>query len=358
MVWKRSTAPAAAGAPATAAAPLPSAAPTPPTAGATAAAPLPAVTTPPPAHPPAAETPAPARRGRKPATPAPAQAAPAATVAAPAASAPPIPFTGFLALLMPKDPNAKSALSSLIEGETEAGVPNLFPAITLTGGSTGGSWENHAMNPEGANADMPGGKDPFPAVLLGYRYEVMVWPKVFQTGVKSIPTWKGNIPADEAEAADIAQQAVQRYTFKSKAARTEYDAVGHPNLVLELLVFDERAGLMVVRSSGTYESALQTAKEMFAALPDGKLQPVPVRVQPVTYQTAGSKGQPGGWPEHFVSVKQEIAGEEMDKVKAEFQKFITENGEDPELVKTIAEWSKFSLSDSEMEQLRSIAAQA
>lgn len=351
MVWKSPTKPATAPAANTGAPPPPTAAVPPP--AAQAPAPLPPVQQAP------AATPAPAaaepRRSRR---AAPAATAPAATPT-PAASAPgpaatvvtavatPIQqLPGFLAALTPRGAVRGAAL--IVANRSTAGEPNIFPTVYMSGGDTGGSMIAHDMNAEGSSVDLPLGKDPVKVILIGVRYELVIWPKAFQRGVKITPRSKAIIADDDADAVALACKAAERYTFRNRATQDQFDGVGHPTLAVELLVFDPQAGLYCMQTSGGYDSCFNTAKELVGAFP--VVAPTPVEIQPFSYTTKGSKGQPG-WLEHYYQIRQDANSPEMAPIKAAFNTFLNENGANPELNAAIAAWAKSTYTDDQMENL-------
>lgn len=355
MVWKRNAPAAAAAAPSTGAPPPPTAAPAPP-------AVLPPVAAPPPVAPAAGPAPQPPaatapRRSRRTAAPetaplAPAQISAAVSIGtAPAAVASPA-LPGFLALLAPKNPGAKSSLAILVDGRTAAGEPNIFPTVYMQGGDAGGSMLAHDMNAEGTSADLPLGKDPVSCILLGVRFELLLWPKAYARGVKMTPSSKAVLAYDEAEAVDAAQAAAQRYTFRNRQTQDQYDVVGHPTLALEMLVYDPQAGIYGIQTPSSYDSVFNTGKELLQAFP--VVQPTPVVIQPITYMTKGSKGN-APWQEHYYKVAQAANAPEMAEIKVEFNKFLQASGNDPELNAAIAAWSKHTLSAEQLAKLKQIA---
>jgi hypothetical protein len=351
MVWKRNApAAASAAAPSTGAPPPPTAPPAP---AAAAPAALPPVATPPPTAPAAAAPPvatAPRRSRRTAEAPAPATPATVTTAGAVAMAAPALP--GFLALLAPKNPQAKSSLAILVDGRTAAGEPNIFPTVYMKGGDTGGSFLAHEMNVEGASADLPLGKDPVLCILLGVRFEILLWPKAYERGVKMVPSSKAILSYDEAEAVDAAQQAAQRYQFRNRQTQDQYDMVGHPTLALEMLVYDPQAGIYAIQTPSSYEAVFNTGKELLQAFPE--VRPTPVMIQPITYQTKGSKGN-APWAEHYYKVAQASNAAGMEEIKAEFNKFLAQSGSDPELNAAIAAWSKHTLTAEQLAKLKQIA---
>jgi hypothetical protein len=272
-------------------------------------------------------------------------APPPASAAAPA-------LPGFLALLAPKNPQAKSALAILVDGRTAAGEPNIFRTVYMQGGDSGGSMLAHDMNVEGASADLPLGKDPVLCILLGVRFEILLWPKAYQRGVKMVPSSKAVLAYDEAEAVDAAQMAAQRYAFRQRATQDQYDAVGHPTLALEMLVYDPQAGVYAIQTPSSYDSVFNTGKELLTAFPE--VRPTPVMIQPITYMTKGSKGN-APWAEHYYKVAQASNAAGMEEIKAEFNKFLAQSGSDPELNAAIAAWSKHTLTAEQLAKLKQIA---
>jgi hypothetical protein len=208
------------------------------------------------------------------------------------------------------------------------------------------------MNPEGSDAELPVGKESINCILLGYRVEVLFWPKGFTRGVKLTPRSKAIINSDEVDAVDAMQAAIQKYAFRSRAGQDKYDMVGHPSALVEMLVYDPQAGLYCVQSTCTYDSMFRTSEELVAAFPTSV--PTPIAWEPRTYTTPGSKAQ-AGWPEHYLKLTQDNNSEAAIAVKASFSKFITENGSDPELLKAIAAWSKHTLTADQLDSLHQIA---
>ncbi len=258
---------------------------------------------------------------------------------------------GFLAALTPKNAGP-SALSVIVNGRTSAGEPNIFPTLYLAGGETGGSLQPHDMNAEGTNVDLPVGKDPFMWILLGVRFELLLWPKAYVRGVKMSPTSRAIIAFDEFEAINAAQNAVQRYTFRNRTESDKYDPYGHPQLTAELLGFDPQAGLYGVQSSASYDSVFNTCKELEIAFP--VVTPTPVILEPITYKTKGSRTQ-GPWNEHYLKVTQAATSPEMKPIMDGFNAFLQENGANAELGEAIAAWSKHTLTDDQFDKLAAIA---
>lgn len=210
----------------------------------------------------------------------------------------------------------------------------------------------HDMNPEGSDADLPVGKDPVNCILLAIRFEVLFWPKAWQRGVKMSPRSKAVINYDEIDAIDIMQLAVQKYSFRARATQDQYDVAGHPTALIECLVHDSQAGLYCLQSAGTYDSMFRTSEELAVAFPNAV--PTPIVLEPRTYTTKGSKTQ-AGWPEHFYKVTQDANSEASKEGQGVFNRFITENGSDPELLKAIAAWAKHTLSADQLDCLHQIS---
>jgi hypothetical protein len=61
------------------------------------------------------------------------------------------------------------------------------------------------------------------------------------------------------------------------------------------------------------------------------------------------------WDEHYIQVRQSVVGGEIDGVKAAFNQFLAEHGENPDLLASIKEWGTFSMSAEAMDALAQIA---
>jgi hypothetical protein len=188
--------------------------------------------------------------------------------------------------------------------------------------------------------------------VLGYRYILLIWPKAYDKKLKQVPSARGVIPWNEVDAINLVQDAVQHYSFRNRQTQDQFDAVGHPNLTLEVLMYDDHAGPFCVRTTGTYESLLATGDELLAAFPDGIPQPTPVTFIPAQKQV---ESKTNTWDEHYLQVRQCAVGAEIDKVKASFNEFIKANGQDPALNKAIADWGRFSVPDHVMQNMQVIA---
>ncbi len=292
-----------------------------------------------------------------------------ATVVQPTTSNTPavLPAGGFLALFTPIDPKKTASAAVRAIADQVGGELNLFPTIDLTGGKTGGMFDYNDMNEEGSDDDLPNGRKQFVGILFGYRYVVLGWPATFvENGPKRSPRMRGIISSNEGEAADLLTRAFKKYQFRSRPATKGdpepfFDDRVHPAACVEALMFVPGSGIMCVRSTWTYESMTSTNDQIDAAFPNGQVTPTPVVVGTDTWQTKGSKGQPGGWTEHCVtftppntSMKPEVQAE-INAAVAEFSKFYAEAGQDPALGEVMGKWCKHDMSVQFLEFLSEIA---
>jgi hypothetical protein len=275
-------------------------------------------------------------------------AAPAPAAALPAVQA----FSGFLGVIVPSTPQARTLASVVIDGQTAAGSPNIFPTLSLVGGTSGGMLDLDEMNPEGSDDDLQVGRKPIYGVLLGYRVLLTVWPQAYKEGTKQRPRSQAVLPSTEVEAGDIVQAACQRYTFRNRSEEAKYDPFGHPSVTLELFVFEDKAGLFCIRTAGTYDSMLETLKFVNTAFPNGQIQPTPVKIEPVT-EPRTSKQR--AWNEHYLQVTQHI-GAETAPARDAFNRFYQESGNDPDLTAAMQEWNKMTLTPEQLEALRQVAS--
>lgn len=367
MAWQSrkaptSTAPAAAPAPAhpvpppTAGLP-PVAAPPPAAPPAAVAAPAPAPAQPAPA--PAAAAPAPARRRRAAPDPAAAAAQPApAPAAAPVVQATatvipttPAPSAGFLSLFAPQAVNIGLGLKAWQDAAAPIGEPNVFPVVELTGGDNGGALDKDEMNVEGEGDDLPIGRDPVYGIVLGFRLITLVWPKQYERGEKQTPKWKAVVNAGDAGAIDVLCRALSRCNFTPKDKRTIFSApeLGIVSAGVEILTYEEQAGLMVMRSGRTYGSVNGTYVSLVSAFPNGQLQPTPMQLTPTTTAVTGKD-----YTEHHIDCRQLICEQTQAAANA-FQAFVNENGQDPELTAALSKWQTGTLTADQMENLGRIA---
>jgi hypothetical protein len=276
-------------------------------------------------------------------------AAPAPAAALPAVQA----FSGFLGVIVPSTPQARTLTGAIVNGQTAAGEPNIFPTLDLLGGTSGGMLDLNEMNQEGSDDDLQVGRKPIYGVLLGYRLLMVLWPQAYKEGqAKQRPRSQGSLPSTEVEAGDIVQAAAQRYTFRNRAEEAKYDQYGHPSVILELFAFEEKAGLFCVRTSGTYDSMLETSKFVNTAFPNGQIQPTPVKIEPVT-EPRQSKTR--AWNEHYLQVTQHI-GAETAPAREAFNRFYQDAGNDPDLTAAMQEWNKMTVTPEQIEALRQIAS--
>lgn len=140
----------------------------------------------------------PAAAAAPPAQPAPAQTAPPAQPATTAVAAPPVNFAALYApggALSVFGAPKVNGLAAIVSQAQARGEPNLFPTVYVTSGATGGLFDTDAMNPEGSDADLPTGRKPIDAILLGYRLFVTCWPHV------GSDTGSGEAPSGRAASA-------------------------------------------------------------------------------------------------------------------------------------------------------------
>jgi hypothetical protein len=365
---------------------------------------LPAMQTPPAAQPPAAAEPAPKqprkrRSASEMAAAAPAPTAPAAqpaavmpqlqTAAPTAPAAAPVtvpaqplavipaqasaglpavlPAGGWLTMFTPQDPSRTSGSAVIAAASQKGGEPNIFPTVYLTGGDQGGMLDYDEMNEEGSDDALPTGRKPFGAILMTYRHVVLGWPRgANPNGPKVQPRFRGIIGALNPAEADIATNAQRKYQFRQGRPKDKgapepfYDSLCHPAMAVEALLFEPEAGIMVVRSTFTFESMSATTAQINGAFPKNeKGQPIicgtPVTVQPRSWKVE-SKSQPNGWLEHGVDYTPAPAplSAEMQQVVAAFQGFYQQAGMNQELFAALSEWAKHTLSQHDLDVLQQI----
>ncbi len=283
-----------------------------------------------------------------------------------------LPAGGWLSMLVPADPSRTAGAAVALVAAQQGGEPNIFPTIFVTGGvSGGGMFDYDEMNEDGSNDSLPSGRDKFAAILLTYRLVVLGWPRgsTGKGGPKVQPKFRGVVASDQGDIADIAATAAKRYQFRlgrpgpenKGAPEPVWDALCHPSMAVEALCFEPEAGIMVVRSTFTYESMTFTNDQINGALPKNEkgvplIGPTPVTVETHTWKTKGSKGRPEGWDEHGVLFKAATLplSAEINVAVEAFTSFYQQAGMDQDLAQSTIDWCKHTLSPNDLEILRAI----
>ncbi len=276
-----------------------------------------------------------------------------------------LPANSWLSTFAPT-PGGRSALDVVgAVAEEIGGEPNLFPTIELMGGTTGGMFDHDTMNEEGINAHLPTGKVRLAGVLLSFRYLFLLWPAGRKQGVKQRPMYRSVVAANQADAAELLAAALKNFQMRTRPPKDtpepRYDiptGPGHLSAAVEALVFEPAVGLMCVRSAWTYDSFVHTNNNLKAAFPHGLGVPMPVWVENYTWQTDGSKGQPGGWPEHAIKFTPPTAGAvepQLQNAAGVFSQFANATAQDAELMGMLNEWAQHELTPEQGATLQLIA---
>lgn len=156
--------------------------------------------------------------------------------------------------------------------------------------------------------------------------------------------------------------AMKRYQMSKGAGKERlsqvFDAYGHPQLSLEMLVCEAQAGLMVVRSCSTYQSVIEAANQLMAIYcgdgKDGSIYPEAVRLEVYT-EKVKSKGRE--WLEHWPTVK--LLDRAAPTAQAAGQTFATllASPEQGAILADIGKWATTSLLDEHLDQLEAISQQ-
>jgi hypothetical protein len=256
-----------------------------------------------------------------------------------------------------------NGLAAIVSQAQARGEPNLFPTVYVTSGATGGLFDTDAMNPEGSDADLPTGRKPIDCILFGYRLFVTNWPHAASDqGNGEAPKWKGNIGHLDGELFALAMAAMKKYQMSKGAGKERlgqvFDAYGHPQLALELLVCEAGAGLMVIRSCATYQSVIETANQLMSLYcgegKDGSIYAEAVRVENYTEQVK-SKGRE--WLEHWPTLK--VIDRSSPAAQAAGATFasLMASPETQEIQADIFKWASTSLLDEHLDQLEAISQQ-
>ncbi len=257
-------------------------------------------------------------------------------------------------MLYPQAPVRMAAAAITEAAERTGGELNLFPTLSMTGGSSGGAFKLDRMNEEHSDDDLQEGTRPMYGVLVGYRVMVMCWPRIYVEGAKrDMPKWRSIIDSKNPDDAALLEAAYRVYQFRSgrpeKGIEVDpvWDPVGHPAAAVELMVFDAKAGLICVRSPWSYDSLIATTGEISGVWKDGLMNPKPVIITPVTEPRA-SKNKT--WKAHYPKMAHHI-GPETREAGIAFDEFRKGAMEDPDLDKALAAWESTSLTDEQRDIL-------
>lgn len=293
------------------------------------------------------------------------QAAPSqAVIAQPASTAlSAIPVGSFLGQMIANatTPQASALGRLMMVFGGQGGEPNLVPTICST---DTGMFDTDGFNPEGSDADLPVGKDPFYAIFLGYRLKLICWPREFdRTQPVVAPSWTAVISSANPEMYDIAGKALSDHQFTKKELRGQlFGAFGHPTGALELLWWEPQAGLLVTRTQRLLGAMNGTMESLITALPKAAdtsggsvavLAPFPAEVKPGLPIATNSKGGQK-WEEYPIAISQQSTGE-GGAVLAAFQQWISGGGYTPDVDGILREWNTTTLTEIQMQTLLSIS---
>ena len=240
------------------------------------------------------------------------------------------------------------AVSAVTDVAAQSGGElNLFPTLTLQGGISGGMLKLDAMNEEHSDDDLQEGTRPTYGVLMGYRINVLCWPRAYdEKAAKQSPRWRAVINADGAADGELLTLAYKAYQFRSNRPEKGqpdqvWDPIGHLNASIELLLFEPKAGLICMRSATTFDSFTCTSKEIQGVWPDGIMSPKPVIVSPASEPRSSKTRQ---WTEHFLKVAHHM-GPETKAAWEGFAEFCQQAGGDLGLNQALTDWQTNTLND-------------
>jgi hypothetical protein len=262
-----------------------------------------------------------------------------------------------LAVIQGGDSSATDAalLGLIAQAEERPSIMGDFPLVTLIGGESGGMMSVHEEVDEDTTVQLPMGTKAFTAVYLGYRLVCQAWPKGDRTeGVKVKPLFAGEVGSGDTVTVDLLSSAARKYQFTKKIFKVKFDGVGHVRMGVELLFYKAALNgsplIYVLRLPSNYSSAVKALEAIQKALPNGKNQAFPARVEPYVVEEKGATA----WPCHTIKVSVAIDDKGND-VWGAFQKVRPEIIADEEFSETLAKWNMTTLTEENIASLKTIA---
>jgi len=232
-----------------------------------------------------------------------------------------------------------SALSVILQNDSRS---LSFPVLLLSGGNSGGAFAPIKAVPEAIANEMPQGKRPFEAFILGHRTEMVSWPVGFddkEDGQK--PVWSVAIRSDDRNGLALVRNAAKTYQYTKNVEKGKFDAansgVGHVRPALQLLVWlPEVQDLIVVQTPAHFESWRKTVEQLSRnAHPEtGEVLKFPASLKPIS-----TVKQVNGFTitEHVIEITPMLS-EAGAKVMSDYAIWRSTALENPELIATVGNW--------------------
>lgn len=250
----------------------------------------------------------------------------------------PQPQTSGLTLF--NSPDVGAAL--LAVSELQGARSFVFPVFEVTPGNTGGAFRPMRGTPEAIADELPQGSKPVPCIFLGYRTHLFAWPVgKSDDGEKVKPVWAVNVPCTAAQDAVLIAKAMEKYTYKNKAAKAAYDfevsGVGHLRCQFQALVFvASMNAICVVQSVGAYKSWLGSCASARGLLdPNGGFIKSPVAASVATTEEKGAEA----WKLHTLQFSPAL-GEKVDRtaIMKQFAAFGSAIQAEPQKLQEVMDW--------------------
>lgn len=217
-----------------------------------------------------------------------------------------------------------------------------FPILSLQGGNGGGSFSPIKAVPEEVANQMPQGKKPFTAFILGFRTELVAWPVGFEDKEDDTkPVWSVTATSADARATELIRKACKQYQFTGNKDKAKFDfaqsEVGHIRPVLQLLVWlPDVEDLIVVQTPSHYMSWLKTGEQLNrnADPKTGEVRPFPAQLRPVSTSKTVN-----GYTitEHVIDITA-MLNDAGAQVFAAYSKWRETAKSNPELVERVGKW--------------------
>ncbi len=241
-----------------------------------------------------------------------------------------------------------NALVAILAVAEQARVNSLYPVLQVSGGEAGGSWVAPDWQDQELNMKLPQGNRPQSILYLGYRLEVLAWPKTKAPNDKALPPiYTAVIPCNDVDTINLMTRATKNYQFKKKDQKPLFDVhtdeagaivgPGHPKPTLEIIGFMPEVGLVILRGITGFgpmqKSVANLARHVDPA--QNQILPFPATVRIVTTNEASQGGS--AWPEHSFDFDVDVK-DTGKKLAAEFDAWSKTVMDDQEFMAKFNEW--------------------
>lgn len=220
--------------------------------------------------------------------------------------------------------------------------PRKFDLWPVTEVSKAGQWQpSKYVGPEMERA-LPSGLRPFAAAILGYRYEINVFPLNYEQGGKGQrPAFSVAIPSNDGPNLTLAARACKNYQYSKREAKLAFDipsgGPGHMKPAVALLAYlPDINGLAILRGRPGYVGSEYTSKGLAAHVTaEGAWEPCLTEIG--IREHTQMKGTDKEHAVHEITLSN-LTSDRKAKLVEGFQAWMTAAQEDQETIAAYNDW--------------------